>query len=169
MSQSQSQRTTPTALTGSVFPSSCSHFLRLTLGSKCHTSRSCPFQSSFHWGKKIQLLQMYTCEKLSLPTVTPIPSAPKSLQTAFRSNTSKNMKQSEDSKHIKITEDLWTSGCRSGQCISFVGDGDSPLHPEISLFNTENGKDLYDTKIYFASICQGSIRRRAGKKELILL
>lgn len=83
---------------------------------------------------------MHGCEKLSLPIVIPILFAPKSLQTAFRCNTAENMKHGEGSKHIKITEDLMTSGCCSGQRISFAGDGDSLLYSGISPFTSENGE-----------------------------
>lgn len=171
MSQSQSQSTTPTAVTGSVFPSSCSNFLSLTLNFGPHvweandifldaTLFKVPFT-----GKKTQLQQMHACEKLLLPIVIPTPSMPKSLQTAFRCNTSKNMKQGEDSKHIKITEDLLTSDWCSSQCISFVGEGDSLLITPLLVKMGNIFCDRYSLLVF----ARGSIRRRAGKNKLIFL
>lgn len=104
---------------------------------------------------------MQACEKLSLPIVIPRPSAPKSLQTAFRCNPSKNMKQIEIYQDHRGPFDKWLL-LRSMGGLQEMGIVYCILKSATLL--VKMGKIFYDSEIFFASICQGKYQENNREK-----
>lgn len=173
VSQSQSQAMTPTTVTGSNFPSSCSNFLSLILnfGPRLwEVSVVFPEATLFKVlfiGKKSSSCKCTLVKNFTSSSTNTI--CAQELQAAFRCKTSKNTKASEDPKHISITEDLLISGCCTRQSIFFVGDWDSLSNSEISPLLVKMGKIFYDSEIFFAIICQGKHQVKSREKKSVFL